>query len=82
MKSLRVTDVEFYGRVSNADVLQLMWSATIFVLPTLTMEGHPKALIEVMAFGASDVVGNEDVILNGETGLLVPGMGGLWLLTT
>jgi len=75
-KSLGVDSVEFQGRLPNSEVLRLMSAAAIFVLPTLTMEGHPKALIEAMACGAaciaSNVPGNSDVIMDGETGLLVP----------
>lgn len=74
VKSLGVADVEFMGRVSNADVLKLMQSAAIFVLPTLTMEGHPKALIEAMACGAAciatDVPGNRELIAAGQNGYL------------
>ncbi|MCX5829826.1 MAG: glycosyltransferase [Deltaproteobacteria bacterium] len=75
-EALGLTDVQFKGRVSNADVLELMQSAAIFVLPTLTMEGHPKSLIEAMVCGAacivSNVPGNSDAIIDGETGLLFP----------
>ena len=46
-------------------------SAEVFVLPTVTMEGHPKALIEAMAAGckciASDAPGNIDVMKETET---------------
>jgi len=76
VQELGVRDVEFTGSVPNKQVLALMKSAAIFVLPTVTMEGHPKALIEAMACGAScvvsDVPGNEDIIVNGHTGILVP----------
>ncbi len=75
-KMLGVDGIEFRGRVPNAEVLRLMRKAAIFVLPTLTMEGHPKALIEAMACGAtcvaSNVPGNSDAIIDGKTGLLVP----------
>jgi glycosyltransferase involved in cell wall biosynthesis len=76
VKSLAVTDVEFRGRVPNSQVLQLMRSAAIAVLPTLTMEGHPKSLIEAMACGvacvATEVPGNREVITRGRNGLLTP----------
>lgn len=69
-------NVEFRGKLSNSAVVNLMCKTTIFVLPTLTMEGHPKALIEAMTYGcaciASDVPGNNDLITNGENGLLTP----------
>jgi len=76
VKSLHVEGVEFTGRFPNSEVLRLMSRAAIFVLPTLTMEGHPKALIEAMACGAAcvatNVQGNKEIIIDGETGLLVP----------
>ncbi len=75
-KLLGTNNVEVQGRLSNARVLQLMSTAAIFVLPTLTMEGHPKALIEAMACGcaciASDVPGNRDLISHEQNGMLVP----------
>jgi glycosyltransferase involved in cell wall biosynthesis len=68
--------VVFLGRVPHTEVLALMRTAAVFVLPTLTMEGHPKALIEAMACGAAcvatDVPGNRDVLEDGRTGCLVP----------
>ncbi len=68
--------IEFRGAIPNNDVLALMKENMIFVLPTITMEGHPRALIEAMASGmaciATNVPGNNDVITNEETGLLVP----------
>ena len=74
--SLGLSRVEFRGVVENSAVLRLMRSSTIFVLPTVTIEGHPRALLEAMACGAacvaSDVPGNQDVIVDGHTGLLVP----------
>jgi len=76
VRALGVTDVEFRGRVSNAQVLQLMRSSAIFVLPTITMEGHPKALIEAMVCGmgciVSNVPGNREIIMDGQNGLIVP----------
>jgi glycosyltransferase involved in cell wall biosynthesis len=73
---LGVEDVDLRGPVPHDEVLRLMGRAGIFVLPTLTMEGHPKALIEAMASGAaivaSNVPGNRDDVRSGENGLLVP----------
>lgn len=68
--------VEFRGAIPNAAVMELLQRASIFVLPTLTMEGHPKALVEAMACGtaciATNVPGNHDVIVHEVNGLLVP----------
>jgi glycosyltransferase involved in cell wall biosynthesis len=72
---LRLQDViRFLGRQDNETVLEWMRRASVFVLPTLTAEGHPKALLEAMACGtpsvATDVPGNHDVLTDGVTGLL------------
>jgi glycosyltransferase involved in cell wall biosynthesis len=76
VRSQDLVSVIFTGRRLQADVLGMMRRAAIFVLPTLTSEGHPKALIEAMACGAvcvaTDVEGNRDVITCGEDGWLVP----------
>jgi glycosyltransferase involved in cell wall biosynthesis len=68
--------IEFKGVLPNEDLLKLMKETLIFVLPTLTTEGHPRVLIEAMGSGmaciATNVAGNNDVIVNEETGLLIP----------
>lgn len=68
--------VVFVGRVENSDVLKRMARDQVFVLPTTTSEGHPKALLEAMANGmacvATDVPGNRDMIERNVTGVLVP----------
>src|SRR5579859_361174 len=57
------------------DVRSLLGDADVFVLPS-RYEGLPNALLEAMAAGlpcvATRVSGNEDVIVDGESGLLVP----------
>lgn len=57
------------------DVPELLAAADLFVLPSL-WEGLPMALIEAMAAGlpvvATNVSGTRGVMLDGETGLLVP----------
>lgn len=74
-KELKIKNIEFLGRVDNNDMPLLMGKAKIFVLPTLHLEGHPKALIEAMACGcaciATDVPGNREIIKNGVNGILV-----------
>lgn len=74
--SLGLASVQLRGAIPQHEVLALMASCTVFVLPTLTMEGHPKALVEAMACGcacvATNVPGNRELVTDGETGLLVP----------
>lgn len=74
--TLRIVDVKFTGSILNAEILKKMATASIFILPTVASEGHPKALIEAMACGdvciATNVPGNRDVIIDSENGLLVP----------
>ena len=72
-KQLGLEDVvEFLGQ--RADVPMLMQKATALVLPS-KWEGMPNVVLEAMANGlpviASDVDGIRDVIVDGETGLLV-----------
>lgn len=68
--------VTFRGTVPNDTVLERVASCAVFVLPTTTREGHPKALLEALSRGAacvaSDVPGIREMIAPGETGLLVP----------
>ena len=60
------TNIYFMGAVPIESYAEYLRKAEVFVLPSLTMEGHPKALIEAMACGckcfASDVPGNRDVL--------------------
>jgi glycosyltransferase involved in cell wall biosynthesis/predicted SAM-dependent methyltransferase len=73
---LGLASVTFAGRVDNAECLSLFGRAAAFVLPTTASEGHPKALIEAMACGAAcvvtDVPGSNELISDGENGLVVP----------
>ncbi len=65
--------VFFHGSIPNADLPGFLASCDMFVLPSL-YEGHPKALIEAMATGlavvGTRVPGVENLLLDGETGLL------------
>lgn len=62
----------FYGKTNN--VGQLLLEADVFVLPS-RREGLSNALLEAMAIGlpciATNISGNQDLIVNYETGLLV-----------
>lgn len=58
--------VVFLGSMPHGIVAKHFRRSRIFVLPTVTMEGHPRSLIEAMASGciclASSVPGNRDVL--------------------
>jgi glycosyltransferase involved in cell wall biosynthesis len=63
----RASNIIFTGGVSNNHVASVLNDSEIFVLPTVNMEGHPKALVEAMAAGCkcitSDVPGNNNVLI-------------------
>jgi len=65
--------VRFLG--ARHDVLELLPAFDLFVLPSV-VEGMSNALLEAMAVGlpvvATDVGGNSEVVVDGESGLLVP----------
>jgi len=58
----------------QSDPVQWLAAADVFVLPSLS-EGLPGALVEAMATGlpciATDIPGNRDLVVDGETGLLI-----------
>jgi len=73
--------VRFYGRATDDDLKKLYDSAAVFVLPSrryqgLVMEGLGVVLLEAMSHGVpvigSNVGGIPDIIIDGETGFLVP----------
>jgi glycosyltransferase involved in cell wall biosynthesis len=68
--------VSFRGMLPNTEVVRLLRSAAISVLPTVSMEGQPKALLEALKCGAAciatSVPGSQELIEAGQTGLLVP----------
>lgn len=65
--------VHFLG--SRPDTIELIAAFDVFVLPSV-VEGMSNALLEAMAVGrptvVTDVGGNPEVALDGETGLVVP----------
>ena len=71
---LRLQNVRFHGRADGAELLELYRNADVFVLPS-EREGMPLVLLEAMAMGlpivATDIPGNRDVVVHGETGVLV-----------
>jgi glycosyltransferase involved in cell wall biosynthesis len=66
--------VTFMGHVG--DVKPMITSSHVVVLPALGGEGLPRALLEAAALArpmiATDIAGNREIVLPGETGLLVP----------
>lgn len=71
---LNVTEnIIFTGRQEN--ITEVLSSLNVFTLCSRS-EGLPRVLIEAMAAGVptvgSDIPGNTDVIINGDTGLLYP----------
>ena len=75
-RSLRLgTSVRFAGRCSRSEVARLRQRATALVVPS-TYEGMPLVVLEAMGDGipviASAVSGIPEVVVDGETGWLVP----------
>lgn len=72
--------VRFTGHLPRTDLDDLFRSATVFVLPSITLgtdtEGLGVVLLEAMAAGcpvvATNTGGIPDIITDGETGFLVP----------
>ncbi len=69
--------IHFCGSVKN--IPAFLNAVDIFVLPTMgsgRMEGCPVALLEAMACGkaciATDIPGSRDLVVHGESGILVP----------
>ncbi len=73
VSDLELSNVFFTGY--STEVNKWLAISDLFVLSSLA-EGLPGALIEAMAAGlpciATDIPGNRDLIINNETGLLVP----------
>ncbi len=58
------------------DVREIMSEADVVVLPSYYREGTPRVLLEAGAMGkpviTTDAIGCRDVVVSGETGLIVP----------
>jgi phosphatidylinositol alpha-mannosyltransferase len=69
-------NVEFLGRVSDAEKAQLFKTADVFVSPATGRESFGVVLLEAMAAGApivcSDIHGYKGVVQRGRQGILVP----------
>ena len=75
-KELGINDrVHFLGWQSREQLMRSYGQANLFLFPS-RHEGMPNALLEAMASGlpvvASCISGNEELVLDGETGYLVP----------
>lgn len=72
----RLVGVEFLGRVSDDEKIQLFRTADVFVSPATGGESFGIVLLEAMAAGApivaSDIHGYKGVVRRGREGLLVP----------
>lgn len=68
------SQVELRGWVVGDDLVQTLWNADVFVLPT-NSEGMPNALLEAMAAGlpviSTSVSSIPEIVINGENGFLV-----------
>ena len=67
--------VTFLGWQSKEDLAQAYQQANLFLFPS-RHEGMPNAVLEAMSSGlpvvATRIAGSEELVLDGETGLLVP----------
>jgi glycosyltransferase involved in cell wall biosynthesis len=67
--------VHFSGWLSTDQVKEQYAQANLFLFPS-RHEGMPNAVLEAMASGlpviASRIAGNEELVVDGETGMLVP----------
>ena len=70
-----VSNVKIIPWINHHDCQEYV-KRSLFYVSTSLYEGLPLAIIEAMAQGkaviASDVIGNRDCVLNGETGYLLP----------
>ena len=71
-----LTNVRLAGFVTDERLPDYYRAANVFVLPALTGEGLPMVLLEAFASGipaiATRAGGQEDIVIDGQTGLLVP----------
>jgi len=74
VKSLDLTNKVIFAGLSS-DIEEILPIAELFILPSL-WEGFPNALLEAMAAGkpvvATQVGGIPEIVVHGETGVLIP----------
>jgi len=67
--------VSFPGWLSHAELVECYKGSNLFLFPS-RHEGMPNAVLEAMASGlpilASRIAGNEELVIDGETGILFP----------
>jgi glycosyltransferase involved in cell wall biosynthesis len=60
----------------RSDALNLVKSCDVLVFPSISGEGMPKAVIEAMALEippiVTDIPGNNELVVNGKSGIIVP----------
>ncbi len=76
VKQLKLEEnIMFAGYVNRNELLEYYQNASIFVLPSYH-EGLPTTILEAMSCGipviTTDVPGNSEAVIDGETGLIVP----------
>ncbi|MCP4668914.1 MAG: glycosyltransferase family 4 protein [Deltaproteobacteria bacterium] len=73
--SERSGNIKMLGYLTREEIIAKFSEVDLFVLPSL-YEGMPNALLEAMAGGlpalATDIMGNRELIRDGQNGLLVP----------
>lgn len=76
IKQEQIRHISILGIRSKAEVAQILSQTAIFVHPSFHHEGLPNSILEAGAMGlpviATDNGGTREIIIPGETGILVP----------
>ena len=68
--------IHLLGSKTKAEVIDILKSSDIFVHPSFHHEGFPNSILEAGAMGlpviATDVGGTREIIIDGETGYIIP----------
>ena len=71
-----LTNVEFVGQLPGPALRVALRDCTALVLPAIWYENNPHAVLEAYALGrpviATEIGGLPEIVVHGETGLLVP----------